>query len=328
MYRILSLDGGGQLELTSTLLLQEIEMRRPGFLANTDILAGTSAGGMVALILATEADPARLLPETDELWEKFDDLTMNWPGLMFGLFGVSALFTHDRLAQYLEREELLGNKTLADLEKEVIITSFQLDHVHSKSGARQWRPKIFHNFGRPNNPDLQERAVDVALRSGAAPIFFPVVDGYIDGGVFANHPAMVAVAEICHDLRRHPDKETPAEGRQLEELRLLSIGVGEDQRYLDVKTVNWGWFQWLLNPFDPLLAINALLRGDQWAINFQCKNMMPEGNYYRLNPFYSRHSTIPMYVNTEVIRQTVQSEETQEMIDETVKWLDKSGWLD
>jgi hypothetical protein len=35
-----------------------------------------------------------------------------------------------------------------------------------------------------------------------------------------------------------------------------------------------------------------------------------------------------MYVNTEVIRQTVHSEETQEMIDQTAKWLDSSGWLD
>ena len=31
LYRILSLDGGGQLEMTSTLLIQEIEKRRPVF---------------------------------------------------------------------------------------------------------------------------------------------------------------------------------------------------------------------------------------------------------------------------------------------------------
>jgi hypothetical protein len=40
MYNILTLDGGGQLELTSTLMLEEIEMRRPGFLKKTDIIAG------------------------------------------------------------------------------------------------------------------------------------------------------------------------------------------------------------------------------------------------------------------------------------------------
>ena len=54
MYNILTLDGGGQLELTSTLMLEEIEMRRPGFLKKTDIIAGTSAGAN-----AEEADGGR-----------------------------------------------------------------------------------------------------------------------------------------------------------------------------------------------------------------------------------------------------------------------------
>ena len=67
LYRILSLDGGGQLEMTSTLLIMEIEKRRPGFLARTDMIAGTSAGAMVALILATQDNPASLLPKTEEL---------------------------------------------------------------------------------------------------------------------------------------------------------------------------------------------------------------------------------------------------------------------
>src|SRR5260370_4178683 len=85
-YRVLSLDGGGQLEMTSTLLMSEIEKQRPGFLARTDMIAGTSAGAMVALILATQDDPAHLLPQAEMLWEKFFELSMNsLAGALLGL---------------------------------------------------------------------------------------------------------------------------------------------------------------------------------------------------------------------------------------------------
>lgn len=336
--RVLSLDGGGQLEMTSALLLQEIEARRPGFLANTDVFAGTSAGAMVSLILATHDNPAYLLPETEQLWEKFVHLTMNSvTGMLMGLVGAGAVFTHERLEQYLGQEHLLGDKTLADLKKKVVIPAFQLDAVSERTGARRWQPKLFHNFGDASNPDYAERCLDVALRSGAAPIMFPVVDGFVDGGVVANHPALVAISVILDDWLKQrtgegatgqsPEHQESKE-EVLRDLRVLSIGVGEDQRFVPVKDADWGWFNWVLNPFNPLLAINALLRGDMWAINFECYSILPEGNYHRLNPHYVRHTPIPFMVNTGLIRKTVASEQTQRMVDETIAWIDSHDWMD
>jgi predicted acylesterase/phospholipase RssA len=336
--RVLSLDGGGQLEMTSTLLLQEIEMRRPGFLRKVDVLAGTSAGGFVSLILATEDDPASLLGETERLWENFTYLSMNTiPGAIAGFFGFGAMFSNQGLRDYLAQEHLLGNKTLGELRKKVVITSFRLDHTDHVTGRRQWKPKIFHNFGSSTEPDMSQRAVDVALRSGAAPIAFPIVDGYVDGGVVANHPALIAISVIVDDWKRgvdeNPDDEyTPlswaTKDEVLQELRVLSIGVGEDQQYVEVDSANWGWFNWILNPMNPLLAINALLRGDMWAINFECMSLLPDGNYHRLNPHYLRHTPIPFMANTGMLKKTVQSAETQQMVDETIEWIDRSGWLD
>lgn len=329
MHNILTLDGGGQLELTSTLMLEEIEMRRPGFLSKADIIAGTSAGAMLALILATEDDAAVLLPEVGVLWEKFTELTLNkGPGLLLSLLGVTSFFTHDRLKEYLAREELLGTKVLADLKKQVVVTSFELDVHDEETGARKWRPRIFHNFQRPDNPDLYESAIDVALRSSAAPIFFPIYDGHIDGGVAANHPAMVAIAQLCHDWRKFPTDGAPKEKDFLNQMRVLSIGVGEDQRFLEKKDAAWGWFPWLLKPTDPFLVIQALLRGDQWSVHFQCKNILPHGRYHRLDPHFVRNSFIPMSANIDVIRETVQAEKTQHKIDKTIAWIDKSGWFE
>ena len=329
MYNILTLDGGGQLELTSTLMLEEIEMRRPGFLKKTDIIAGTSAGAMLGLILATEDDSAQLLPVMTELWERFTELTLrSGPGFLLSLFGVHSFYTQENLRDYLGRKELLGAKTLADLKKQVVVCSFELDVHDHEAGTRKWRPKMFHNFQRPDNGDLYESAVDVALRSSAAPIFFPINDGYIDGGVFANHPAMAAIAELCHDWRKYPTEDTPKEKDYLNSMRVLSIGVGEDQRYIDTKNGNWGWFPWLLKPSDPFLVIQALLRGDQWAVNFQCRNILPHGTYHRLDPHFLRNSIIPMSANTTLIRETVQSERAQKKLEKTIEWLDHSGWFD
>lgn len=343
LYRILSLDGGGQLEMTSTLLLTEIEKRRPGFLARTDMIAGTSAGAMVGLMLATQDDPAYLLPQAEELWEKFYLLSMNSvAGTVLSIFGLGAFFSNQGLHKYLSQPGLLGDKTLGELRKKVIITSFDLEGFDYSTGAKTWKPKVYDNYGH-NNPDLMEKAVDVALRSGASPIFFPILDGFIDGGVFANHPAMVAISKVFHDWRQgyheHDEEGVPlpeaTPGPQddpvqdyMDDLKVLSIGVGENNNYVPVKDANWGYFNWILNPFNPLLVVNALLRGGTKAVDFQCHNLLPHGSYFRLNPYYSRNAPIPFVVNTADIRRTVQSPETQAMVDKTVEWLDKCGWMD
>ncbi|HYL99043.1 MAG TPA: patatin-like phospholipase family protein [Blastocatellia bacterium] len=328
VYRILTLDGGGQLEMTSTLLLGEIEKKRPGFLAKTNLIAGTSAGAMVGLILATRDNPADLLPATDKLWQDFFFLSMNsFAGAMLGLVGLGALFSNERLEQYLAQADLLGDKTLGDLKKRVLITAFNLDDKAQHTGHRIWKPKVFHNCGSHDEPDLEEKAVDVALRSGASPIFFPAVDNYIDGGMFANHPAMAAVSQILADWRHGYSAGAEKPG-VLEDLRVLSVGVGQDKEYADTGDGNWGYFNWVLNPFKPLLLLGALMRGDSWAVNFECKHVMPQGHYHRLDPYYIVNSYIPGMVDTAVIRKTVESDDTQKLIDRTVEWLDKCGWFE
>jgi len=341
-YRVLSLDGGGQLEMTSTLLMIEIEKQRPGFLARTDMIAGTSAGAMVALILATQDDPANLLPQAEVLWEKFFELSMNsLGGTLLGLVGLGALFTNQKLEEYLAQPDLLGDKTLGQLRKKVIITSFNLEGVDFSTGAKTWKPKVYDNFGA-NNPDQMEKAVDVALRSSAAPIFFPILDGHVDGGVFANHPAMVAISKVFHDWRlghHDHDEGVPLPEAEpgplhdpvqdyLGDLKVLSIGVGENNNYIPVEDANWGYLKWILDPFRPLLVVNALLRGSTSAVDFQCRNLLPHGSYHRLNPFYSRNAPIPFMVNTEDIKRTVQSPETQTLVSRTIEWLDASGWFE
>ena len=70
-YRILSLDGGGIRGLLTTILLQRIgeKLESDSWLQKTDLLAGTSTGGLIALGLAKGLS----LPELRSLYEDKGD---------------------------------------------------------------------------------------------------------------------------------------------------------------------------------------------------------------------------------------------------------------
>lgn len=56
-YRILSLDGGGVRGVVTTIILERIMKEHPQFLNDVDMIAGTSAGGILALLLASDYSP-------------------------------------------------------------------------------------------------------------------------------------------------------------------------------------------------------------------------------------------------------------------------------
>lgn len=56
-YRILSFDGGGIRGLLTSTLLSRIEKQVPNLIHKTDLFAGTSSGGLIALGLAGGMSP-------------------------------------------------------------------------------------------------------------------------------------------------------------------------------------------------------------------------------------------------------------------------------
>src|SRR3974377_1754958 len=66
-FRILALDGGPA-ALLETLLLSSLEAPAHGFLENVDLIAGTSAGAITGLMLATRENPAHMLPVAENFW--------------------------------------------------------------------------------------------------------------------------------------------------------------------------------------------------------------------------------------------------------------------
>ena len=264
-YRILSIDGGGVRGLLVSVLLEQLDQLQPGWRDKVDLFAGTSTGGIIALALAKGIEPTKI---RDLYYDKSPDIFDSaWYELREGWPLVRAQYSNKHLRQ--ELTAVLGNSRLRDLKKKVLISTFDLED--EKKG--HWKPKFFHNFSG-NDTDGNTRAVDVAMYTSAAPTYFPTVDGFIDGGVVANNPAMAAVAQT-QDVRAKIPKR-PA----LTDVTLLSIGTGFLPRRIGGLDHDWGYAQWM----SPLLRI--MFDGLSGVPDYQCRQMLGK-RYHRLDHMFS-----------------------------------------
>jgi patatin-like phospholipase/acyl hydrolase len=267
-YRILTLDGGGIRGILTARLLERIAAERPGFLAQVDLLAGTSTGSILAIGLAQGRTPAELValyreqgPKVfaDSLWDNVRDL-----GTLRG-------------AQYSTRNRydaifpFVGDSRLNDLPRRVLVATFQLDNLNPispKPGSqRSWKAKFFHNYPGPES-DGEQRAIDVIMRSSAAPTYFPIYQGFIDGGVVANNPSMCALAQAIH----------PGTGGQsLDTVVLFSVGTGRKEEYIESRDGDWGYTQWGFK------LISLLLESGSGLADYQCQQLLGD-RYFRVNP--------------------------------------------
>lgn len=275
-YRILSLDGGGIRGLLTAILLERLEQVVPGWLERVDLLAGTSTGGILALGLAHGLSPSDLR----DLYEKkgpdiFDDSWLDDLRDLGRLVGAE----YSNRALTRELQALFGDTRLAELKKHVLVPAFDLDNEKPDPAQRCWAPKFFHNFPGPDSDGAQP-AWTVALYTSAAPAYFPSVDGYIDGGVVANNPAMAALAQTRD---RRAFKRPP----RLDRVALLSIGTGRSLMRIGGKNLNWGYAQWAR----PILDIIA--EGLTGVADYQCRKML-DARYHRLAPVFPPGARFPL----------------------------------
>ena len=217
-FRILSIDGGGIRGIFPAAFLAGLEQRHLGgesIAQYFDLVAGTSTGGIIAIGLASGISSAELCRiYVERGCEIFPPIPDNWIGdlrrdlrKLFQLFKVR----YDRKALVRILRELLGTREFGNTSTRLCIPSFD---------GRHGEPYIFKT---PHHPDYRldrlEPAVKVAAATAAAPTFYaPLEDGgykFIDGGVWANNPVMIALVDAlsCFDVPR-------------EHIRILSLGCG------------------------------------------------------------------------------------------------------
>ncbi|MGE5378724.1 MAG: CBASS cGAMP-activated phospholipase [Bacteroidota bacterium] len=270
-YRILSLDGGGIRGLLTCRLLEKLETYSPGFISKFDLFAGTSTGGILALGLAAGFSPgemARIYVEKGDrifakgFWDHLGDLDRF----------IDSDYDNKALKQALE-DQFGKDRTLDQLPRNVLISSFCLDSgegSEKQRGVRSWKAKFFQNF-LSDESDCKQKVVDVALRTSAAPTYFPLYDNFADGGLVANNPSMCALAQAV-------DCNT---GKQsLENIVMLSVGTGATPKWLDGGNAKWGYVQWAPN------LISIMMDGVSGVADFQCRQLLNNNEverYKRVN---------------------------------------------
>ncbi|MGI8544554.1 MAG: CBASS cGAMP-activated phospholipase [Aridibacter sp.] len=204
--RILSIDGGGYLGLATATFIKETE-RHFGisFHEEFDMFCGTSTGSIIALALASGMTGA-------EITEKYESLGKSVfknriPGTRFlRTLRSTVMAKYSNKPLRVALEDTFKDLTIGDIQgsfnKHVLITAFQV----SSGKPRVFKTDHSIDLTRDNKYLLRQ----VALASSAAPTYLPVVklkspmngttETYCDGGVFANHPALLGYAEAVSHL--------------------------------------------------------------------------------------------------------------------------------
>jgi patatin-like phospholipase/acyl hydrolase len=235
--RVLALDGGGIRGLIPATVLAEIESRCHKPIAQLfDLIAGTSTGGILALGLTRPdpANPERPLHHAEDLVALYAERGSAifrrsiWHTVitLFGLFG------NKYPVRGLEAtlNEYFADSELKDAVSEVLITSYDLESRDSWFLAR-------HKARASADSNFPMR--DVARATSAAPTYFrpeqlPLrpTPAMVDGGVFANNPAMCAYVEAIKVY-----------GAQ--DILVVSLGTGQVKKPIPyAKARVWGLIGW------------------------------------------------------------------------------------
>lgn len=294
-FRILAIDGGGIRGLISALVLEEIEKRLNAgndgeWIRVADrfhLVAGTSAGGLAALAL-TAPKGLRAADLVDFYLEDGPDIFRRglWRKLRtgWGLFGPKYPAEPVRRAI----EERVGNPPISQATRDLLVTSYDM---------RGSEPHFFKRWRALESAARDVPLVDAALSTAAAPTYFPSHDpsgsgatALVDGGVFANDPAVAAIAEALGRAEDEPAELEPAD------LFLVSIGTGEfTVGYQQSEVSRWGALRWVLGSDGPPI-LDTILGGvtdgtDYWAhmlLNHHPSEGVPTRNELGRGPRYYR----------------------------------------
>ena len=266
MYKVLAIDGGGIRGLIPALLLAEMEKRINKSIAEAfDLICGTSAGGIIACGLVrpdrnggpvSAADLVSLFANRgDEIFER-----SFWQGV-FSLGGnVDERYSADNLEAILN--QILDDARLSEARKPLLVTSYDIE---------QRKPYFFKSTRAvASEPGREHLLRHIARATSAAPTYFEpalivsqddaaVRRALIDGGVFANNPAMCGYAE-ARAMENAPD-----------EILLAAMGAGFVTRPIPYdEAKDWGNLGWV----KPI--IDVMFDAATSTVDYQLKQLLPD----------------------------------------------------
>lgn len=127
----------------------------------------------------------------------------------------------------------------------------------------------------PGDDTADFEVYKAALCTTAAPVYFPIYNGHVDGGMLSRDPSLIACTRV----------KGAYENLQFSDIMLISIGAGsaEFQTQQINKVMDWGILTWssLLFKlcFDSGLLTSEMIMKD-----------VLDDNYYRMEP------VLPMFI--------------------------------
>lgn len=276
LIKVLSIDGGGIRGIIPAMILAEIEQITSKPIAELfHLIAGTSTGGILALGLTKPnraGKPEHSAANLVRMYEK--EKNRIFPQSSFTK--IRNLQDEKYPSDGIERvlQEYFGETMLGEALTDILIPSYDIELR---------RPYFFKRTKAINTPDCHDFPMKkVARATSAAPTYFEplkleindLTDYYalIDGGVFANNPAMCAYVQAKIN---YPDAN---------DFLIVSIGTGELTTILPYEKVkDWGLLQWA----QPI--INVTFDGVSDTVHYQLKHLLPPvGNQRRYYRFQTR----------------------------------------
>ncbi|MGB3533981.1 MAG: patatin-like phospholipase family protein [Microcoleaceae cyanobacterium] len=306
--RILSIDGGGLRGLIPAQILTYVEQQLQEKTGNPDariadyfdLFAGTSAGGISSCLYLAPDPKAGNRPkyQAENVVNFFlrEGHRVFYKNLLHTIKNLGG-FINEKYSHYEFQQlssDFLGDLKLSELLKPCLITAYDIEnrrtHFFTQHDAQMHQKQNF-------------LVRDVLRATSAAPTFFEVAQiisfsnetyHLVDGGVFANNPALCAYSEVRNKFNRTSGIEMNREkSPTAKEMVILSLGTGDVKKGYPYKIAkDWGNISWLIPLFD------IIMTGVAETVDYQIRQIYdaverPQ-QYLRINPILPLKGFLPI----------------------------------
>ncbi|WVY90543.1 hypothetical protein V8G54_036057 [Vigna mungo] len=267
---VLSIDGGGIRGIIPGVLLAFLEselQKLDGADARLadyfDVIAGTSTGGLVSAMLTAPNKNNRPLYAAQDIKKfylkyspKIFPQHSPWNPIATVRKFARTLTGPKYDGKYLHKRirEELGDTKLEHALTNVVIPAFDIKHL---------QPTIFSRCQVEKRPELNGLLSDICISTSAAPTYLPahyfetktqhghVIGKFdlIDGGVVANNPALVAMAEVSNKIfSERLYEKFDVKPMQYSKFLVISLGTGsqqQDMKYSAAQASSWNALSWV-----------------------------------------------------------------------------------
>lgn len=291
--KVLCIDGGGIRGIIPAMILAEIEERTGKPISELfDFMAGTSTGGILSLGLTLPGEGGKPKYTANDLVKLYQDYGSKifskdtWKRIRSMGGTIDEKYSQEGIEWVLHK--YFADAELKDVLTDVLITSYDLETR---------RPFFFKSMKAKENPDRNHPIWQAARATSAAPTYFEplkvttddVLTYYslVDGGLYANNPAMCAYAEVNK--------------MGWKDMTFVSLGTGEmsAQTIPHDKAKNWGVMEWI----KPL--IDVMMDGNSDTVAYQLQTIMgvlPDSEYFRLQAKLTKDASAMDNVKTSNLR--------------------------